>query len=166
MTLDQKITALIRTYVPYAIGAAVAWVLATFALDLTGPTEAALVAFTVVVVQNAYYLAIRLAEPKLPWLGALLGVTAVPEYTGVDNLWASVIRTGIPTVVGAAVTALASGLFLHLDAATQTGLIVGITGVVQAAYYALAAFLERRFPATRVLLGNVGTPEYAAKHRA
>jgi hypothetical protein len=166
MTLNDKIVSLIRTYVPYAIGAAVAWLLTTFALDLSGPTEAAAVAFSVVVVQNVYYLAVRLAEAKAPWVGALLGATSVPEYAAVDNLWASLVRTGIPTIVGAAVTALASGLFLHLDAATQTGAIVGITGAVQAGYYALAVWLEGRFPATRVLLGNISAPAYEPKHSA
>jgi hypothetical protein len=166
MTLNDKLVSLIRTYVPYAIGAAVAWLLATFALDLSGPAEAAAVAFSVAVVQNVYYLAVRLAESKAPWVGALLGVQSVPEYVAVDNLWASVVRTGIPTVIGALITALASGLFLHLDAGTQTGLIVGITGAVQAAYYALAVWLEGRFPASRILLGNVGAPAYEPKHSA
>lgn len=166
MTPNENITSLIRTYVPYAVGAVLAWILSVTAVDLHGATEAAFVAFGIAVVQNVYYLVIRLAETRMPSLGVLLGIPTVPEYARVDNLWASVVRTGIPTIVGALVVTLASGLYLDLDSATQTGIIAVLTAVVQSAYYTIATAIEARWPAAKALLGGVGAPSYEPKHSA
>ena len=87
MTINDRLIALIRTYVPYAVGAAAAWVFATFALDLRGDVEAAVVAFSIPVVQNLYYLVVRVAETRFPAVGVLLGISRVPAYTDVANLW-------------------------------------------------------------------------------
>lgn len=76
-----------------------------------------------------------------------------------SNFVTSQIRTYAPIIVGALIAWLAT-LGLELDADTQTGLVVALTGVLQAAYYLLARTLESRWPKLGVLLGSSKTPEY------
>ena len=75
----------------------------------------------------------------------------------------SLIRTWAPMAIGAVVAYLAT-LGIDLDADTQTGLIVALTGVLQAVYYAVARAIEPHLPdwVTRVLLGSATAPEYRA----
>lgn len=157
MTPNDQLLAYIRTYVPYAIGAAAAWLLATFAVRLPDEFVIALTAFAVVAVQNGYYLGARLLERWVPWLGVLLGFPKQPAYTGVADLWGSVVRTGIPTIVGGILGALAAA-GLNLDAQSQSGLIVLLVGVLQALYYAAAKAITTRWPSTGWLLGGVPAP--------
>jgi hypothetical protein len=165
MSPNDQVQSVIRTYVPYAVGAVLAWLLAKFTIDLTGEFQAALIAFVVVVVQNVYYFVIRLAETKLPMLGVLLGLPGKPTYGGVSDLWASVVRTGIPTIVGALVAVVASVLG-NVDVEATAGFTVFSIAVAQAAYYALAQVAAERFPALTFLLGTGSTPSYEAKHAA
>jgi hypothetical protein len=65
----------------------------------------------------------------------------------------SFIRTYVPIVVGAVVSYLVT-LGIQLDAETQAGMVVTLTGVSQAVYYAIARFLESKFPKAGVLLGS------------
>ncbi|NQX36240.1 hypothetical protein [Herbiconiux sp. VKM Ac-2851] len=162
-TPNDTITAYIRTYVPYGIGAALAWLLATIGLDLTGDFQIALIALAVVLVTNAYYLAVRLLERVLPILGVLLGIPKTPEYGEVSNLWASFVRTAIPTLVGALVTTVL-GIIFHLDAQTQSVFIVLGIAVIEAAYYGLARNLVARYPGLVFLLGSDVTPVYEPRH--
>ncbi len=74
----------------------------------------------------------------------------------------SLIRTWVPIVIGAVVAWLATK-GVDLDPETQTGLIVGFTGVVIAVYYAIVRVLEDRFPWFGFLLGSKQTPAYSAK---
>jgi hypothetical protein len=165
MTPNDKINSFIRTYVPYAIGAAVAYVLAATTIDLSGEFQTALIAIAVVVAQNVYYLAVRLAETKLPSLGVLLGLPEVPKYGAVNDLWASVVRTGIPTIVGALVAIVVAAIG-GVEGDAATGVTVTAIAVAQAAYYAVAQWLTRRFPATGFLLGTSAQPAYEARHAA
>ncbi len=64
----------------------------------------------------------------------------------------SLIRTWAPIIIGGLVSWLAT-IGIDLDPDTQAGLIVALTGVIQAAYYALARWLEQRFPWAGALLG-------------
>lgn len=154
---NDQLLAYIRTYVPYGIGVFAAWLLATFAFRLPDELVIALTAFAVVATQNVYYLLVRLLERQVPWLGWLLGFPKQPAYTGVADLWGSVIRTGIPTLAGAILGVLAA-IGLHLDADSQTGLVVIIIGVLQALYYAAAKAIISRVPAAGWLLGGVPAP--------
>jgi len=162
MTPNDQVLAFIRTYVPYAIGAAAAWLLVTFAIHLPDDVTVALTAFLVVAAQNAYYLLIRVVERHVPWLGVLLGWPKQPAYTGVADLWGSVLRTGLPTLAGLlafGVGYLIATVFgFHLDAQSQTGLIVIILGVLQGLYYAAAKWIIARAPGWSWLLGNVPAP--------
>jgi hypothetical protein len=74
----------------------------------------------------------------------------------------SIIRTYVPIAVGA----LASWLLtvgLELDADGQAGLIVFLTGLSQAVYYAAVRALETRWPGVGVLLGAAKTPDAYSK---
>lgn len=73
----------------------------------------------------------------------------------------SLLRTYVPIAVGALVSWLLT-LGIELDAETQAGLIVALTGLSQAAYYALVRAIEPRLPdwLTRALLGSAKAPVY------
>ena len=79
-----------------------------------------------------------------------------------NTLALSIIRTYVPIAVGA----LASWLLtvgLELDADGQAGLIVFLTGLSQAVYYAAVRALETRFPSVGILLGAAKTPDTYSK---
>lgn len=166
MTPHDKALAYIRTYVPYAVGAAIAWLIATFAVDLSGDFEVALIAFAVAIAQNVYYLIARLLERALPQFGVLLGIPSQPRYENVSDLWASIVRTGIPTIVGALVVVAVNAFVLPLDVDTQSWLIAVVIALVQALYYALARWVIERWPSASILLGTDLVPVYRAKHAA
>lgn len=71
----------------------------------------------------------------------------------------SLIRTYVPIAVGAVVSFLLTK-GIELDADTQAGLIVVLTGVSQAVYYYVARVLERKFPQLSFLLGSAAQPRY------
>jgi uncharacterized membrane protein (DUF441 family) len=76
----------------------------------------------------------------------------------------SLIRTWVPVGIGSALAWLAT-FGVDLDADTQAGLVVTLTAVVIAVYYAVVRKLEQRWPAIgRVLLGlgAAKTPVYAS----
>lgn len=72
-------TSLIRTYVPIAVGALIAF-LATRGIDIDANAQAGLITFVTAMLQGLYYLVARLLESKFPQLGFLLGSTKKPEY--------------------------------------------------------------------------------------
>lgn len=72
----------------------------------------------------------------------------------------SQIRTYVPILVGGFVSWLVT-LGINLDADSQAGLIVFLTGVLQAVYYFVARLLERRWPQVgAILLGSSKQPVY------
>ncbi|UAJ81398.1 hypothetical protein IT072_03595 [Leifsonia sp. ZF2019] len=95
----------------------------------------------------------------------MLGWPTAPQFAAVDNLWASLVRTIIPSLAGALVATVVA-LGLALDADTQSTLIVGLVALIQAAYYALARWIVSRWPSARFLLGTDAAPVYLAKHAA
>ena len=79
--MNNFVTSLIRTYVPIAVGAFIAF-LATRGVDIDPQAQAGLITFVTAVLQGVYYLVARLLEQKLPKLGGLLlGSSKAPEYT-------------------------------------------------------------------------------------
>lgn len=162
--MNNSILGWIRTGVPYAIGAALGWVLVTFGLDLRGEFQVGLVAFLVAMVTNLYYFAVRLIEARFPWVGVFLGFPKAPSYQQVDNLWASFVRTAIPTLVGAVVVSLyaliSAQLGNPLDAQQLAGVIAAAVAIVEAAYYALARALLSKWPGLSWLLGTDAPPAY------
>lgn len=79
-----------------------------------------------------------------------------------DSFVISQIRTYVPILVGALIAWLAT-MGLQLDTNTQSGLVIALTGVLQAVYYFVARVIERRWPqAGAFLLGSSAKPVYAA----
>lgn len=73
----------------------------------------------------------------------------------------SQIRTFVPIIVGAFVAWLVT-VGIALDADTQAGLIVALTGLLQGLYYFIVRLLEKRWPKVGVLLGVASKPVYRA----
>ncbi len=72
----------------------------------------------------------------------------------------SQIRTIVPIAVGALVSWLALR-GINLDEGQEAGLIIALTGLLQALYYFLARVLEQHFPQVgTLLLGSSAQPEY------
>lgn len=83
-----------------------------------------------------------------------------------NNFVISQIRTYVPILVGAVIAWLAT-LGLNLDADTATGLVIFLTGTLQAVYYFVARVIERKFPqAGSVLLGSSAKPVYTTDTQA
>lgn len=75
----------------------------------------------------------------------------------------SLIRTWVPIGVGALASWLLVTFSLELDARTQTGMIVALTGLLQAIYYGLVRVLETRYPGVGALLGWSKSPDTYSK---
>lgn len=75
-----------------------------------------------------------------------------------NTLVLSLIRTYVPILIGGLVAWLLT-IGVDLDAEAQAGLIVALTGVLQAVYYTAVRLLEQRFPGVGVLLGSAKTPD-------
>ncbi len=72
----------------------------------------------------------------------------------------SQIRTIVPIAVGALVSWLALR-GINLDEGQEAGLVIALTGLLQALYYFIARLLEQRFPQVgTLLLGSSAQPEY------
>ena len=82
-----------------------------------------------------------------------------------NTLAPSLIRTYVPIIVGALVAWLLT-LGVNLDAGAQTGLIVFLTGLLQAVYYTLIRLAERQWPQIGVLLGLAKTPDSYSNDQA
>lgn len=158
MTPNDKVLGFFRTYIPYGISAGLAWLLLHTGLDLTGEVQVGLIALTVALVTNVYYTTIRLVETRWPWVGIFLGWPKQPEYIKVDNLWASLVRTLIPTLVAFAVVTASYYISLwfgfEIDLENRASLVVIAVGVVEAAYYGAARALLAKWPSLSFLLGT------------
>lgn len=71
---------LIRTAVPAAVGAVLAWLAGEAGVVLDADSSTALTAGVVALTMGAYYAAVRAAEARWPRLGVLLGTPAAPKY--------------------------------------------------------------------------------------
>lgn len=72
--------ALIRTYVPVAVGALIT-LLAGWNIQVGADARTALVAGGTGVATAAYYTIVHVLETRWPFFSVLLGSTAVPSYT-------------------------------------------------------------------------------------
>jgi len=77
--MSNFVTGLIRTYVPIAVGAVVAWLLAS-GIEMDATSQAGAVVALTGFLQAAYYTAVRFAAEKWPKVGILLGVNKAPSY--------------------------------------------------------------------------------------
>jgi len=77
--MENVLPSLIRTFVPYVVGAVVAW-LANKGVHVPDAEVASATAFLTFVVGTGYYLVVRMLEEKYPKLGVLLGIPIKPVY--------------------------------------------------------------------------------------
>lgn len=163
VSAHEKIQSFIRTKVAFAVGAFLGWLLLVSNLDLTGAFALTLTAFGIALVTNGYYLLIRLLESRFPWLGVLLGWPKQPVYFGVDDLWASLVKTAIPTVaaflvaLGLNVITNLTGFDLFPDPENQLTLVIVLIGAFEAAYDSAAKWIIAKVPRASWLLGT-GAP--------
>lgn len=71
---------LIRTYVPVAVGAALAWLASALGFVIDEGTSTALTAGFVGLATAAYYTVVRYLERRWPVFGVLLGSRRAPTY--------------------------------------------------------------------------------------
>lgn len=79
----------------------------------------------------------------------------------------SIIRTTVPTLVGAVLAWLGSISIFHplisgLTTDQKAGVVTAITGILIALYYAIVRAVEQRVPGIGVLLGKVAAVQYTA----
>uniref|UniRef100_A8LZW3 Uncharacterized protein n=1 Tax=Salinispora arenicola (strain CNS-205) TaxID=391037 RepID=A8LZW3_SALAI len=79
MTHDYLIS-LIRTAVPAAVGALLAWLASTAGIVLDADSSTALTVGVVALAMAGYYALVRVVEAWWPWLGDLLGTPSAPTY--------------------------------------------------------------------------------------
>lgn len=77
--MSSTIVSLIRTYVPVAVGALVAWLI-TLGIQLDAEAQAGLITALTGALIAIYYAIVRALEKRWPWVGVLLGVPAEPLY--------------------------------------------------------------------------------------
>src|SRR5690625_6394359 len=92
----------------------------------------------------------------------LYPMTPQRQEPPVSNGVLSLIRTYVPIVVGALASWLLT-LGVEVDAEAQAGLVVAMTGVFQAVYYAAARRAAPRWSRRGVLLGSRAQPAYTEK---
>lgn len=78
--MSDFVTSLIRTYVPIAVGAVIAWLTAK-GLTINPNDVVGVVGFLTAIIQGLYYLVVRLLERKFPQFGWLLGQAKSVNYT-------------------------------------------------------------------------------------
>lgn len=72
----------------------------------------------------------------------------------------SLIRTGVPTGIGALLAWMAAEAGIVLEADSSTALTAGMVALIMGGYYALVRALESRWPWLGVLLGMPAAPSY------
>ena len=80
--MNSIVTGWIRTTVPAVVGFGVSWLVAAGILDAEASTQTVvqLSAGLTTIITSVYYLIVRLAAERLPWVGSLLGVNKAPSY--------------------------------------------------------------------------------------
>ncbi len=71
------------------------------------------------------------------------------------------IRTYVPIIVGAAVAWLIT-VGVNVDAGTQAGAVITLTGLSQAVYYTAVRYGAKKWPSLGYLLGVNKAPDYSA----
>ena len=79
-----------------------------------------------------------------------------------NTLALSLIRTYAPILVGAFASWLLT-VGLDIDSETQAGLVIFLTGLLQAVYYTVVRLAEQKFPGIGVLLGAAKSPDAYTK---
>lgn len=72
----------------------------------------------------------------------------------------SLVRTWVPVLVGSMLAWLAVNLGFVVDEQTQTGIVLGLSGVLISLYYAVVRWAAKRWPRAELLLGAAKQPTY------
>ncbi|WP_213451602.1 hypothetical protein [Rhizomonospora bruguierae] len=78
--MSDHLVSLIRTYVPIAVGSALAWLASTLGVVLGDDASTALTVGVVALATAIYYAVARALESRWPALGVLLGAARPPTY--------------------------------------------------------------------------------------
>ncbi|MDM4722741.1 hypothetical protein QTQ03_25245 [Micromonospora sp. WMMA1363] len=78
--LHDYLISLIRTAVPVAVGAVLAWLASRAGIVLDEGSSTALTAGVVAAAVAVYYALVRALESLWPWFGLLLGRRSAPVY--------------------------------------------------------------------------------------
>lgn len=92
------------------------------------------------------------------------GEKSTPPAQGVIMTAPGLVRTVVPTTVGALLSFLATH-GIQVDSTTENALAVGLTGVLGGAYWLVANALQSRWPLAGLLLGSTARPTYTGRHR-
>lgn len=164
MTPNDRVLSFVRTYAAYFVGAAASWLAIHTGFVTPDALTLATVTLLVGLVTTGYYTLVRLVEVRFPGFGAFLGFPRQPDYPQVDNLWASFVRTLVPTLaavlVSLAVTAVAALFNFPLTLDHQAELAVVFVFAVQALYYGAARAILAKWPRAAWLLGTPVAPTY------
>jgi len=87
--------------------------------------------------------------------------TPQPEKTSVGNTGASLLRTYVMLGVGYFLTWLARRNNIVLDEQSSQALVLGISGLITAAYYTVVRLLESKSKVFGWFLGLATSPKYA-----
>lgn len=98
-------------------------------------------------------------DETIVWAGKFLENKRKVKRKKMNDIVTRFIKTYTPIAVGALVAWLLT-LGVQVDVATQAGLIITVTGLLQALYYAIAIWLAHKWPKFEILLGSTKTPEY------
>lgn len=82
--LSNFVLSNIRTYVPLAVGALLAWLASSLHLVIDPSSQAGLVVLATGALSGAYYGLVHLFEQRWPKLGVLLGAAKLPFYAAQD----------------------------------------------------------------------------------
>jgi len=81
MNVGDYLASLVRTYVPAGVGLLLAYLATRWGIVLDEETSAGLTLGAAGLAAVLYYAAVRVAEARWPWVGALLGWQLQPRYT-------------------------------------------------------------------------------------
>jgi hypothetical protein len=79
-TMNDVVVSWIRTAVPVAVGSVLTWLASALGIVIPSDASTGLTTFVVTLVVAVYYIVVRLAEKRWPWVGVLLGVKRQPTY--------------------------------------------------------------------------------------
>lgn len=80
--------------------------------------------------------------------------------TNLSDWLTSMIRTGVPIIIGILAAWLASDIGFVIDEDTQANLVAAATGFAVSAYYGIVRWAEQRWPSVGWLLGVPKQPTY------
>jgi hypothetical protein len=152
----------IRTWVAFAVGAALTWLAAHFGIIIDDQSKLDAIALLFFAATYGYYLLVRLLGKLNGKFELLLGAPVKPDYPGTNlgNFVVSNIRTVVPVVVGVGITWGAAKLGIVIDDSTKmtaaTLAVLTVTGV----WYSVVHWIEQHWPAAGWLFGQKALPYY------